>query len=235
MDDLAAALRTALASRADPERAAGQQRYMKSAMPFHGVTMPQVRALVRSVVAEHPLPDRAAWLAVVRSLWDEATHREQRHAALGVLRHRRHRAWASVADDDLLGLLRHLITSGAWWDLVDDASHALGDLLLADRTTMTAVLRDWSREPDLWLRRSAIIAQLGARERTDTDLLGYTIEGSLDDPDFFARKAIGWALREYSKTDETWVRRFVAGHALSPLSRREALKWLAGHGVTAAN
>ena len=82
---------------------------------------------------------------------------------------------------------------------------------------------------------AAIIAQLGARERTDTDLLGYTIEGSLDDPDFFARKAIGWALREYSKTDEAWVRRFVAGHALSPLSRREALKWLAGHGVTAAN
>lgn len=227
-DVLITALHDAFAAQADPARASDQQRYMKSSMPFHGLTAPQVRLAVRDAVAAHPLPDRTAWLAAVARLWDGATHREQWYAALGVLRHRRYRAWASVADDELIGLLRHLVTTGAWWDVVDDASHVAGDLLRTDRATMTAVLRGWSREPNVWLRRVSIIAQLGHRGDTDLALLTHAIEGSLDDQDFFARKAIGWALREYSKTEAAWVRDFVAAQAsrLSPLSRREALKWL---------
>lgn len=226
--DLITAIAAGLAAGADPGRAAGQQRYMRSSMPFHGLTVPQVRLVVAAAVASHPPADRAAWLGVIRDLWDGATHREQWYAALGVLRHRRFRAWASVADEPLLGLLRHLVVSGAWWDVVDDASHVAGDLLRADRTTMTRVLRGWSREENLWLRRVSIIAQLGHREATDTDLLTHAIAGSLDDNDFFARKAIGWALRDYSKTDADWVRDYVAANTarLSPLSRREALKWL---------
>lgn len=225
---LADALHAALAEGADPVRAAGQQRYMKSAMPYLGLTVPAVRLAVRTVVAAHRLPDRPAWLATVAALWDGATHREHRYAAIGVLRHRSYRAWV-VPDEALLGLLRHLVTTGAWWDLVDELSHVAGDLLASDRALMTEVLRGWSREPDLWLRRVSIIAQLGAREATDVTLLADAIEGSIDDPDFFARKAIGWALREYSKTDEAWVRAYVARNAgrLSALSRREALKWLA--------
>jgi 3-methyladenine DNA glycosylase AlkD len=81
----------------------------------------------------------------------------------------------------------------------------------------------WSRDPDLWKRRAAILSQIGLSEGTDTDLLAAAIAGSIDDQDFFARKAIGWALREYSKTDGDWVRGFVAEQPLSP---REALKWL---------
>lgn len=223
---LVAAVRSALAAGADPVRAEGQQRYMKSAMPFLGLTLPQVRAVVAAELRRRPLPGRTAWLAAVRTLWDEATHREHRYAALALLRHRRHASWLAP-DEELLALLRHLVITGAWWDLVDDAAHVAGGMLRADPLTMTPVLRGWSREPDLWLRRIAIIAQLGARAHTDRDLLRYAIEGSLDDRDFFARKAIGWALREYSKTDAAWVQAFVAEHAaLSPLSRREALKWL---------
>ena len=226
---VASALRPALLAQADPVRAAGQQRYMKSVMPYYGLTTPAVRAVVRDVVAAHPLPSRPDWLGAVRAVWDGATHREERYAAIGVLQHRRYRAWARVADDELLALLRHLITTGAWWDLVDDlAAHAVGDLVLADPETMKPVLRGWAREPDLWVRRTAILSQLLVRQNTDTDLLTFAIEGSLDDPDFFARKAIGWALREYSKTDADWVRAYVETHSdvLSPLSRREALKWL---------
>ncbi len=228
---LVEALRTALAAGADPARASGQQRYMKSAMPYLGRTMPEVRRTVRTTVPAHPLPNRPTWLTVVATLWDEATHREHRYAAIGVLRHRSYRDWL-VPDEALLSLLRHLITTGAWWDLVDELSHVAGSLLASDRTTMTAVLQEWSRDPDLWLRRVSIIAQLGARTSTDVELLGYAIEGSIDDPDFFARKAIGWALREYSKTDAAWVRGYVAAQAsrLSPLSRREALKWLEARG-----
>ena len=223
----ALAIRQSLAAGADPVRAAGQQRYMKSVMPYYGLTNPAVRAVVRAVLGEHPLPHRTTWLAMVGELWDGATHREERYAALVVLRHRAHRHWLS-ADAQLLGLVRHLITSGAWWDLVDETSHIVGDLLRLDPGTMTPLLRGWSRESDVWLRRATIIAQLGFRERTDLDLLRYAIEGSLDDPDFFARKAIGWALREYAKTDPEWVRALVRANEgrLSGLSKREALKYL---------
>lgn len=225
---LSDALRAALAAEANPERAAGQQRYMKSALPFHGVPVPRVRAIVRTMAAAHPLPDRASWLAAVRAIWDDATHREQRYGAIGLLRHRRYRAWLTP-DEESIELLRHLVTSGAWWDLVDElAAHVAGEFLRADPPTMVPVLRGWAGEPDLWLRRTAILSQLGARDATDTDLLVRAIEGSIDDPGFFARKAIGWALREYSKTDEAWVRGYVAANAgrLSALSRREALTWL---------
>ena len=78
----------------------------------------------------------------------------------------------------------------------------------------------------MWLRRSAIICQLGAKADTDTALLATCIEANLGDREFFVRKAIGWALRQYAWTDPGWVHAFVAEHhdALSPLSRREALK-----------
>ncbi|MBK8447038.1 MAG: DNA alkylation repair protein [Micropruina sp.] len=223
-----AAVRAALAEHGDPVKAEGQQRYMKSALPYHGLSMTRTRSIVQQVARAHPLTERASWLWVVRKMWDGATHREERYGAIAVLRQRRHHAWL-VADDELLALLRHLIVSGAWWDLVDDlAAHVAGDLLRADPGTMTPVLRGWAHDSDLWLRRTAILSQLLSRAATDTELLTVAIEGSLDDPDFFARKAIGWALREYSKTDEAWVRAFVEAHAdrLSPLSRREALKWL---------
>ena len=93
---------------------------------------------------------------------------------------------------------------------------------------MTGVIRAWALDEDLWLRRAAIICQLGFQDETDLDLLSYAIAGSLDDEDFFARKAIGWALRDYARTDAEWVRRLVDQHRgrLSPLSVREALKRL---------
>jgi 3-methyladenine DNA glycosylase AlkD len=97
----------------------------------------------------------------------------------------------------------------------------------ADPASVTPVLRTWIRAPDRWLRRTAVICQLGARERTDLALLTEAIEANLDDGDFFLRKGIGWALRQFARTDPQWVRAFVAAHpALSPLSRKEALKHL---------
>jgi len=127
----------------------------------------------------------------------------------------------------LLPLYRKLIVSGAWWDHVDELSHRVGELLVLDRPAMTPTLRAWAVDTDIWLRRSAIIAQLGAKQSTDLDLLTYAIEASIGEREFFLRKAIGWALREYARTDPGWVSVFVAEHPdLSPLSRREALKHL---------
>ena len=84
----------------------------------------------------------------------------------------------------------------------------------------------WTRSNDRWLRRAAIICQLGGRDRTDLELLTVAIESAAGDSDFFLRKAIGWALRDYARTDPAWVRSFAGTHDLSPLSRREALKHL---------
>ena len=93
---------------------------------------------------------------------------------------------------------------------------------------MEPTVRAWATDDDRWLRRTAVIAQVGARERTDLDLLSHAIESNFDDRDFFLRKAIGWALRQYARTDPDWVRAFVAAHddRISGLSRREALKHL---------
>ena len=122
-----------------------------------------------------------------------------------------------------------MLTTGAWWDVVDDvAAHLVGPLLLEHHSTVEPAVRSWATDEDRWLRRTSVIAQLGAKDRTDLDLLTHAIERNLDDCDFFLRKAIGWALRQHAHTDPDWVRSFVAAHddRISGLSRREALKHL---------
>ncbi len=220
------AVLTGLAERADPERAEWQQAYMKSAMPFHGVSLPATRALVREVLRDHPLPSREVWEATVLALWDEAAFREEWYAALVVAR--AGRRWFDPA---ALPLFRHLVVSGAWWDVVDEtAQHLVGEVLRRHREAVTPVIRDWATDEDLWLRRTAVICQLRHRDETDLDLLAYAIEANVDDPSFWLRKAIGWALRQHARTDPGWVLAEVAelGDRLSGLSRREALKHL-GH------
>ncbi|HSJ20815.1 MAG TPA: DNA alkylation repair protein, partial [Nocardioidaceae bacterium] len=102
--------------------------------------------------------------------------------------------------------------------------------LRADPAAVTPVIRGWARDEDLWLRRTAVLAQLKSKADTDTALLDEVLvanlEGSRHGRDFFIRKAVGWALREYARTDPAWVRSFVDAHAgeLSGLTRREALK-----------
>jgi 3-methyladenine DNA glycosylase AlkD len=226
------AVRAARAGAGDPAWAAQQQAYMKSALPYVGLGAPQLRALLRPLLAEERFVDRDSWEAAVLELWDDATHREEWYAALALLRHRAYRQWL---DPDLLPLLEHLVRTGAWWDVVDEtATHPVGDVLLAHRADATPVMDAWSVDDDsLWVRRAAMIAQLGHGEQTDTDLLERVLVANLDDTrygrEFFVRKALGWALRQHARTDPEWVRAFVRTHSdrLSGLSRREALKHLA--------
>ena len=223
---LVEAVRADLRAAGDPARAVGQQAYMRSELPFHGVRAPEVRALVRRHLASSFPTSRSTWEATIRVLWDDATHREERYAAIAVARHRQARVWR---DPSSLPLWRHLVVTGAWWDLVDDvAAHLVGDVLARHRQVATPVVRGWAGADDPWLRRTAVLAQLGHRTDTDLALLAHAIEANLDDPTFWLRKAIGWALRDQARTDPDWVRSRVAcwGDRLSPLSRREALKHL---------
>lgn len=224
--DLIAAVRAALAAAGDPERAAAQQRYMKSAMPFRGLSSPELKAVLRPLLAAWAPADRRVWEATVRDLWDEATHREERYAALALTRHRRARPWVDPA---AVPLLRHLVVTGAWWDLVDEvATHPVGDALAAYRSELTPVLARWALDDDLWVRRTAVLCQVGRRADTDPDLLRLVVEANVADPSFWLRKAVGWALRDFARTDPAWVAAEVdrLDDRISGLSRREALKHL---------
>jgi len=223
---LLAAIRADLAAAGDPVRAAAQRAYMRSEMPFHGVAAPELKALLRPHLATYAPSGREEWEHDVRAVWDGATHRAERYAAVALARHRVARPWQDVA---ALPLHDHLVVTGAWWDLVDVvASHLVGGVLLHHRAGATPVVRGWARDDDLWRRRTAVLSQLRHREDTDTDLLAEVVEANLDDPSFWLRKAIGWALREHARTDPGWVRDRVGGWGgrISALSRREALKHL---------
>ena len=220
------ALRRELAAAGDPEKARAQQRYMKSELPYFGIAAPQLKALLRPHLALYSPGDRGEWEADVRRLWDGATHREEWYVALALARHRAARPWQ---DPDALDLYRHLIVTGAWWDVVDEiASHLVGGVLAGHRAATTPVLRGWATDVDLWLRRTAVLSQLRHKGETDLDLLTYAVDHNAADRSFWLRKAIGWALREHARTDPDWVRAFVAERAetLSPLTQREALRHL---------
>ena len=216
MPELVSEVRQALRDAADASKAPGMQAYMKSAMPFLGVQKSARTRALRPVFAAHQL-DRDQWLAVSLELWDHAGYREERYAALSLLRG--NHQWLTAADEPLL---RHLITTGAWWDLVDEIATKLVGPLRDDLD-----IRAWALDEDIWIRRAAIISQVGHRGRgTDPDLLAAVIGPNTADRRFWITKAIGWALRDYAYTDPKWVRDFVGGHELAPLSVREATKHL---------
>ena len=199
------------------------QRYMKSEMPFLGVQKPKCAQVSRSAFIEHPFMSRDEWIDTVLLLWRTATYREERYAALDLSA--RHPKWR---DPTLVPVYDELVVTGAWWDYVDEiASRGIGPLLRAYPADIEPVMRKWSTDPDRWRRRVSIICQLGAKDATDLELLRDTIEANISDQDFFLRKAIGWALRQYARVGPAWVRAFVDSHPeLSPLSKREALKHL---------
>lgn len=221
---LTSAVRDALAAESDAEAAATMQAYMKSAMPFRGVAKPAREKLLRSLVAAHPIADADELLAVVRELWDGAAYREERYAALALVG--RHQAWTEPSW--ATALYHDWIVEGGWWDVTDEiANRFVGPQLRAYPGLLTPLMRAWSVDPNRWLRRTSVICQLRSKEDTDLSLLTDAIEANLDDPDFFLRKGIGWALRQHTRTDPAWVRAFVDAHpGLSPLSRREALRRL---------
>ncbi|MFB7844933.1 DNA alkylation repair protein [Microbacterium sp. NPDC056052] len=217
---LTAAVREVLRDAADPTLAPGQQAYMKSAMPFLGVRVPDVRRLTREAARGVTDPDELRGSAL--ELWRAADHREERYAAQALMALRPLRGRL-----DMLDVHEEMVRTGAWWDHVDEVAHRLADLLDAHPAELAVELRVWADDENLWIRRVAIIAQLQRKDATDRALLADAIEPNIADPDFFIRKAIGWALRDFARTDPEWVRAFVDAHpGLSPLSRREALKHL---------
>ena len=138
-------------------------------------------------------------------------------------------SWPKYVRLDNVDLYERMIVEGAWWDFVDEiATHLTGVLLLNHRAEMNQVLDVWINDGNLWLRRAAILSHERHKTATDAERLFRYCEQRLGDREFFIRKAIGWALRSYSKTDPTAVRAFCDAHRrnMSGLTWREATKYL---------
>ncbi len=227
--ELADRLAAALAERAEPTRSAPMARYMRDLFPFLGVMAPAQADAWRAATADLPrrLPEPAV-VEAAEALW---ARREREHQYLACRLVNRHAGTPARAPDASVGFVdtvEHLLTTKPWWDTVDAlAIRAVGDLVRVHpklRVRMDA----WLAGDDLWLTRSALLHMNRWRDATDADWLFAACLARADHRDFFIRKAIGWALREYSKVDEAAVIGFVADHEseLSGLSRREALMWL---------
>jgi 3-methyladenine DNA glycosylase AlkD len=223
VEDATAYAASSLAARADPDKAGYMAAYMKTDMPFYGVQKPDRVPIVRRLVADFSPTDRDEYEALVLSLW-RLPHREEKYLALGVAR-----AHRPFIVPESLPLYRRLIVEGAWWDLVDEVTTKLVRALVTSYPEeVWGEVESWVSDSSLWLRRAAVLSQVGAKEQTDAARLFRFCRQLAPEKEFFIRKAIGWALREYSKTDPEAVARFVAEHRseLSPLSLREASKYL---------
>lgn len=200
------------------------QAYMKSSMPYLGVSAVPLRAICKRVFSTHPIDTPEVWQRDVLDLWRNASYREERYCAIELTEDRRARPFHTMS---ILPMIQEMIVTGAWWDYVDVlASHRLGMILRNEPEPMRRTMLAWSEHDDMWLRRSAILCQLGFKQDTDRDLLYACMEPSLSSKEFFLRKAIGWALRQYAWTNPKEVIRYVKEHdvELSGLSKREALK-----------
>src|SRR5215510_14279613 len=187
-------LEPAYRAAADPVRAAPMQAYMRDQFPFLGVPAPQQTVLARAVLAGLGRPDEEDLRIVATACWDLA-EREFQYFACGYLR--RHQAVCSSA---FLAVMRQLLLRKSWWDTVDTlAAHVVGPLVLRD-PGLVSTMDFWLAGDDLWLTRTAILHQLAYKGRTDANRLFRYCASRAGNPDFFIRKAIGWALREYAKT-----------------------------------
>lgn len=210
----------ALRRHADPEVGAQMSAYMRGKFPFLGVPSPLRKALCREFFRTARKAGAVDW-AFVDACW-RAEFREFQYVAADYLFVVRLR----LTDGDL-GRIARLATTKSWWDTVDALDRTVGSIVAAHPGARKTML-EWSVDDDLWLRRIAIDHQLLRKEQTDTALLEEIIVANLGQQEFFINKAIGWALRDYSKTNPEWVRAFIERHrdGLAPLSVREAGKYL---------
>lgn len=205
----------------DSSKAEAMEAYMRNQYPFLGIKSLERTQLLREFWSRHPLPKGEELVQAALALW-ELPEREFQNVAMALLE-----KYSKQAEITHIVVIEQLITTKSWWDTVDFLAPHLGGFHFTKYPELIPLYTErWIESDNLWLRRSALLFQLKYKGRTDTDRLFDYIRRSKDDKDFFIRKAIGWALREYAKTDAAAVLKFTSQTELSPLSRREALKHL---------
>ena len=217
-------LRQAMSDAGDPAQAPAMQAYMKTDQPFYGVQAGPRREIFRAALKQHPIRSREEYGNTVRDLWG-GVYREEMYLALDLAQQAK--VYRDLASWPLYVEMMRTATN---WDTLDwIAATLLGDLLCQHREKETEV-RAWVDDANLWVRRTSLLIHLKHKGETNLPMLSAAILHLAPEKEFFIRKAIGWVLREYAKTDPDWVRAFVDDHReqLSGLSVREALKNLKG-------
>lgn len=207
-----------LVSMGDNSKAVEMSRYMRNQFPFLGVSRPDRSYLYKKYYRN--LESLIDWDYVFLCFTKE--EREYQYLAIDYLNQQRK---FLIIDD--VTRLHELIKTRSWWDSVDGFPRIIGDLVKRD-DRCKVIMVEWSIDPDIWVRRVAILHQLLFKELTDTKLLEKIIVNNLGSREFFINKAIGWILRDYSKTDKNWVGDFIERHRnhLDKLSIREGSKYL---------
>ena len=213
--------RSELSRLADPEKAAHMSAYMRGRYRFYGVQKVGTTPILRRLITEFPVATQSQYEMLVSALWAEP-EREAKYLALGLARR-----WKLGLRVGRLPMFRRMIVEGDWWDVVDAiAPHLVGGVIDREPEHAWRIVDPWVRHRNMWLRRSRIICQLGRKHRTDVERLFSACAELAPESEFFIRKAIGWALRDYARTDPEAVADFVRDHRdrLSGLSIREATK-----------
>lgn len=206
---------------ADPVRAEYAKKYMRNQFEYVGPDTKTLRACINQYIKVNDYPDIGKLGEFSLKLW-ELPEREFQYAAIQFIR----KMSKKIRLEDM-AWIEKLIVQKPWWDTVDGiAGWICGDYFKMYPEQIKPVTGRWMASGNMWLQRSALLFQLQYKQNTDTLLLANYIDQLSSHTDFFIRKAIGWSLREYSKTNREWVKEFVNSHSLSGLSTREASKYL---------
>lgn len=205
---------------ANEQQALAFKAYLLNQFEHYGIKTPLRRRLCKQYFSQH-LPPYRELEHIVRELW-QLPQREFHYSAVELLVH-----YKNEWNKDCIALFEYMIIHKSWWDSVDHiASELTGPYFKIHPNMTRTITRRWNRSDNIWLQRSSLMFQKAYRNSTDTELLEEYILHCRNSDEFFVQKAIGWALREYSKTNPHWVQQFVRNHELPALSKREALKRL---------
>ena len=202
-----------------PKDAVAMKAYMKNKFEFLGVKTPARRKLAKAFFKQHT--DSVIDWNFINEAWNNP-YRELQYTALDYLEIRK-----KLLTPSDFSRLKKLAQTKSWWDTIDFLDRLVGTIIARFPETKEIILA-WSRDEDIWLRRLAIDHQLLRKEETDIELLEKILVNNLGQTEFFINKAIGWALRDYSKTNPDWVRDFIERHRaeMATLSIREGSKYL---------
>lgn len=218
-------IKTIFEQNADADIAVPMAKYMKNKFEYYGIKTPKRSELLKKYHKENGYPKIDEIEAICRELWS-LPQREYQYLADGLLNR-----FAKDMDENAIDFFEYLIITKSWWDTVDlIASKLVGTHFQRFPHLIKKYTTKWMKSNNIWLQRTVILFQLKYKEKTDIMLLVSNIMKLAESKEFFIQKAIGWALREYSKTDSEAVINFVENNKLAPLSSREALKWLKKRG-----
>ena len=202
------------------EQAQKMSKYMLNKFEYIGIKTPERREIFKNFFKEYKNEEKIDW-EFVNKCWKNK-HREFQYVAADYLKNMKDK----LTIDDI-PKLKQLILKKSWWDTIDNLDMTIGALALKD-SNMNKILLEWSLDENIWLRRIAIDHQLLRKEKTDIELLEKILKNNLGQTEFFINKAIGWVLRDYSKTNPEWVKNFIEENKekMAKLSIKEASKYL---------